>query len=290
MKTKFTLLLGVICTIASNAQTWTKSIPDIYNQPASTSYHFLSNEGQVINTDGNAEPNIKVETRGEYADVYYFNDKISTAVPIYEMVDYVDEIDYFIRYDLHFHGANYSSGTPTLHEATGINYNFYLPQTDPGAENVMAHSRLIYDDIYPGIDLNFYSSVTGPKMYMVVYPGGDETDIEFSLAGFNSLNVNSTSIVGSVPNYELTINQPVAYQFDQSNNTTELSWQPTFYESNGHIKMSFGTYDINEPLVLLFRDAEYSYSEKTTHGMRNLKWATYFGNSSPGMAVTPSGN
>lgn len=65
---KFLFVLVSIIPLSLFAQTWTKSIPDYFGQEASTSHHYVENEGQVINTDDNSEPSIKAECRGGYAD------------------------------------------------------------------------------------------------------------------------------------------------------------------------------------------------------------------------------
>ena len=86
-------------------------------------------------------------------------------------------------------GAN--NYAKTFQEAKGLTtLNYFLPQCGVnGITQVEGYNRLFTPNIYPNIDLHYYSNTFGLKMYFVVKPNTDGNNIVLNIAGANNATV-----------------------------------------------------------------------------------------------------
>ncbi len=71
--------------------------------------------------------------------------------------------------------------------------SFFRKFTSEGAiSDVSVYKKVIYENIYQGIDLVYYFTVDGLKYDFIVHPGGDVTNIQLSIDGAKKLRVDKS--------------------------------------------------------------------------------------------------
>lgn len=155
--------------------------------------------------------------------------------------------------------------------------NFYLPQTAPtGASQVPGYSRVLYEGIYAGIDMHFYSGSAGQKMAFVMRPGSNPSDLQLMFAGQDSLKVD---IWGNLKVYYngqyFILPQAVAYQVGAGNSIIPVNWTATYslIGGGGVVKFNFSAYNPAWPLVFQVG----ALPAQATDDLDNLCWSTYLG-------------
>ena len=122
--------------------------------------------------------------------------------------------------------------------------NFFLGN-DPShwAADCEAFGELVYESIYPGIDLRVYSNDFFLKYDFIVHPGADESQIRWTYEGdvearlsYNRLEVTNSVII-------LTEQKPIAWTMDSEQSQTSVTclyreyddgWGFTFPEDYDH--------------------------------------------------------
>lgn len=140
--------------------------------------------------------------------------------------------------------------------------NYYLGHCPDGLVNVHQYRKLVYKEVYPHIDLVFYTVEKGLKYDFVVYPGGDPADIGFTYNGASSFDITDNGNI-HVVNPVGSMDEFAPYAFQLSNNTktvVECNFKKTARS------ISFDVADYN-PLEVLVIDP-------------NLIWGSYFGGTS----------
>ena len=166
---------------------------------------FYENKGQIIDQNGNANPNVKyllnvgglnvqIKTDGFSYDVYEAKRTLKTDSKKYEKEavkstkkrpEY-DIEQQFHRVDITFVGANKN---PTIiAEGKSADYdNYYnLPHRPAGVENVHRFEKVIYKNLYSNIDLLFFkpADTLKPVEYnFIIHPGGKISDIKLQFQG-----------------------------------------------------------------------------------------------------------
>lgn len=118
-----------------------------------------------------------------------------------------------VRVETRFLGANHHSTAVAIDQNS--DYTNYFLGTDtqswaPGARNFQA---LLYQALYPGIDLKVYSTDQNLKYDFVVAAGADPLVIQFAYAGIEKAFLNSAGDLEVESGWPLFIEKkPVAYQ------------------------------------------------------------------------------
>ena len=148
-------------TATSDGDTYTtvrytpKSIlipPD--EEEASSALYFTENRGQLLDTEGDAVPEIKF-----YGDrqlpLHFFRDDRLILTPMLLHVDTTvnDIVD---RMDVFFNKAKNDARIYAL-EKREDQHNYYLAHIPEGRERVPLFNRLIHTDAFDGIDIQYYS-------------------------------------------------------------------------------------------------------------------------------------
>ena len=71
-------------------------------------------------------------------------------------------------------------------------FNYFTAACPPeGIKNVRQYSKITYKNIYPGIDLEFFTNEKhGYKYNFVIHPGGNINDIQLKIAGPEHILLN----------------------------------------------------------------------------------------------------
>ncbi len=157
--------------------------------------------------------------------------------------------------DLAFVGSNALAPTPYIWDPVPQHYNFYEQNTPQGVLGVTGGKRVIYENIYPNIDLHLYSNKWGPKMYIVVRPNGNPSNIKIQWSGHDSLKVDVDDYLKVwFGGKFLKLTQGMAYQ-QQGNTIVSVPWMANYVTTVGSptVGFTFGTYNPLLPLILMVR-------------------------------------
>jgi len=205
--------------------------------PQASAIRFQQTLGQIADTEGRVRWDIAFTAEANGARLYFRNDGISYVftvantgfedplcpnghLPLVEgeiKRGWSGEIKReCFRLDMTFTGCNPVPRIRADGELPGY-VNYYLPHCTDGITGVREYSRIIYENIYDNIDLEYFSKDGRMKYNFVVRPGGRVDDIimrydhggDLSLTGGGGLLV--TTPLGSTEE-----EAPYAYTLDES--------------------------------------------------------------------------
>ena len=226
--------------------------PDIYGDAGRGTSYLRKGMGQVLRTDGVPQGDIDfyyerlgpmgIHLRGKslvsFTLARTFNDSITP--------------DTLFRLDMRLRGDPELSAQ-AVGSSTGDSSNYYLGKYT--IERVPAYHRAVYEEVWPYIDVHYYHASTGPRMAIVVKPGGNPADIALRFAGQDSMNVNWQGALRAYMGERfITLEQAVAYQVDPLDQTgtlpTPLPWNGTYelVDDSVDVAFTFGGYDHALPL------------------------------------------
>ncbi len=165
---------------------------------------FIENKGQIIDQKNNPNPgvlyllntpgfNVQLRRDGFSYDVYSVEYKpnphplISTNHNSVNTKHHSDSLfkEYqFHRIDITLEGTNPECQIIPSNPLTEY-FNYFTASAHPeGIRNVRQYSKIIYKNIYPDIDLEFFTNEEhGYKYNFVIRPGGNINDIRLTIAG-----------------------------------------------------------------------------------------------------------
>ena len=264
MKTKLNLLLlafMLVMCIKTNAQ----GIPDPLEQIASADIGFVQNVGQVADESGNS---ISPNTGLYYHSVnslpvnYYFDNKVSIVYPKFHQDTLT--FDTLRRLDMTWKYSDVGNSViPSSFDTTATIYNFYLSHCASGCDQLNKYKGLLYQDVYPGIDLRVYSNSAYIKMYFVIKSGTNPDILHLKFNGQDNINVSSSLLTLTLGSNNFYLPSGIAYEFDANGNTTILNWLPNFVlQPDGSIQLtSNGSYHTNQTLVFEIGAPFYSKTD-----------------------------
>ncbi len=157
-----------------------------------------------------------------------------------------------------------------------------------------AFTSLTYNDIYPNVDVNYYSSNGSLKYDLIVKPGGEVKDIKLAYKGVNKLTLNTKTgnlqIQTSIGIFEEFA--PYTYQLiDNKKQKINSSYQL----EGSTLSFKVKSYDKNLPLVidptLIFSTHTGSTADNwgfsATYGPDESFFGGGIGRTQPGFPVTP---
>ncbi|BDS11570.1 DUF7948 domain-containing protein [Aureispira anguillae] len=231
---------------------------------------FEENKGQIQNHNNHAAPNVRYHyqkgalqlfmlpkgiayqfSKVHYPKGYQQNSKNLTPTERKEQERLRDQIRLeTYRMDMELVGANPNATIMT--EGKSQDYiNYYNKE----ALKVHSFQKLIYQDIYPGIDWVVYSTEQGLKYDFIVHAGADPNQIQIHFKDHETIKMNENgSFTISNRMGSITEQAPVSFQ-----GTHEISTQ--FQLSDHTISFKLANYDTNKDLII----------------DPSLIWATYYG-------------
>ena len=102
-----------------------------------------------------------------------------------------------------------------------ITYNNYFIGNDPAkwASECRIYQGITIKDIYPNIDLRYYTDNGLLKYDLIVNPGGNVADIQLKYQGVNNLQVKNRELIIGTSIGELKESAPYTYQYNEKGKT-----------------------------------------------------------------------
>ncbi len=225
--------------------------------PATTDAGFWENKGQYIDQNANLRPDLLYVYHGKAYKLqlkktsfsYELYKRIVDTLGVSEATGKLEiEKKYkFHRVDIELLGAN--PNVIIKHENKSETYkNYYLAHTQKDGVRAYNYKKITYQNIYPNIDLVFYSSYNGRnvlKYDFVIRKGGNIADIKLLYKGGDNFSIEKNDgllkINTSLGNF--TENIPFCYEKDTNNNV--LKSFTTNYELENNI-VTFKTENYNK--------------------------------------------
>ncbi|MEP7287232.1 MAG: SBBP repeat-containing protein [Chloroflexota bacterium] len=152
---------------------------------------------------------------------------------------------------LHFEGANTAPTITAADKLPGIVNEFIGKDPTQWHTNIPTYAGIVYQDLYPGIDLHYDGHVGQLKGTYTVAPGADPALIHWQYAGAagTHLNANNGDLVIDLPDGKtLTEQAPIAWQEYAGQ---RLPVAARYTQSNtGEIGFALDKYETTLPLVI----------------------------------------
>jgi hypothetical protein len=264
------------------------------NEPPAPNVLFYKNSGEILYSDLSSATDIEYYSRNTSPQFFFAKNSLSFLTRSKDTLGN-DSTD---RIDLDFIGSNKYSEISRF-EIQNEGYLNYFNSHCGGATgitNVKGSRRLMIPEIYPGIDLHYYSNEDGLKFYFVVMPYANPNaiwmnftgNVATSLGATNDLNISSSlSDFGfktpKIYNVSATISGPTV-----TFNTTAVTGALSNISGNSY-NFSIGAYNNMFPLVI-----EMEQKAVGVPTSNECMWSTFYGGTGyetmNGVVTDASGN
>jgi len=193
---------------------------------------FVENRGQL-------DQRVRFVVPGSEKTVYFASDGITIALQD-------GEGRYAVKID--FVGANPKT-TLRGEEREQAVFSYFRGKPEEWATGCATYSSVVYEDLWPGIDLVYRGEPGCLKYEFLVDPGADPRRIRLAVRGASSLERGDRGeLVARTPAGSLVDGAPVAFQLERD----ARSEVPAAYdiEDGGIFGFDLGAYDRSRPLVI----------------------------------------
>jgi hypothetical protein len=247
--------------------------PDAYAEDPSSTLNYYQNLGQLLDTDGDDVPEIKFVTTNSSPKTWCADDsRVSFTYVLPDTSGGTDDTLY--RIDMEFYGAYALDSDPLMVDTTSDTLNYFPPLDTVGITGIRGGKRIIYPDIYEGIDMQLYSNESGLKIYFVVDAEVDPTQLKLKFTGQDYLMVQQAYLLLGMSGESMAIPEAIAYQIDDNGDPEMMTWPALFYnEGSGVVSFEFDSYDVDRKLILMLSAPVVNKSQANG----NLCWSTFQG-------------
>jgi len=152
-------------------------------------------------------------------------------------------------YRVSFEGA--SDNIEVVPDKLQSEHNNYFIGNDPSkwATDCKIYNAVTYKNVYPGIDVRYYSDAGSLKYDIVINPGANPDNIALKYEGASRLSVKNSQLYVGTSVGEVKELYPYSYQFDKINGKTDVSCK---YEiKNGNtVKFKLKNFARDVPLII----------------------------------------
>lgn len=201
---------------------------------------FHENKGQLI--DQNHQKRNDILYYGSTQEMSYFLKQNGVSYQLYKKAEKTDDVT-IQRIDISWLGANVNARV----EATGKQKafeNFYNTADGKEILNVHSFEKVIYNDIYTGIDAKYYHQNSVLKYDYIIAPYADYKQISFKIEGADKIVLNEDGTVTlKTPLGDIKEGKPVAYQ---NGRKVEANW----VLQEDVLSFQLGHYDVSKEVVI----------------------------------------
>lgn len=245
--------------------------PDFSGEKPVSSLALETNRGQLLYTDGTPADEVLMFNQRTHPAIFVCKDHVSYVHHGVYVGDTVLQ-----RIDMSFDGANANYDIFKTEQVAGIT-NYYLPHIPDGVTRNKSYSRGVSNDIYPYIDLQHYSNISGMKNYYVVRSGGNYEDIIMKFDGATSVNINNENLNVVSELGTIHFEKPHVYYVNPGGQVVNMPFEVE-YELVGLNKVKFviPNYPSPQPMTLVIQ-MDQGHKDGVAKAIDNLMWSTYYG-------------
>ena len=163
---------------------------------------FVENVGQMMDTDRNERTDLKFHIVTHDMEVFFLEDRISYVMrsypslesPFYSEVERKDKTENMnvksYRYDLMFIDANEEMRVKGMGKVISDDRPVVRYYKGENVFKPKHFEKVVYEKVYPGIDLVFYLHEKGIKYDFIVQPGYDPEVIKMAYVGGEEMDLN----------------------------------------------------------------------------------------------------
>jgi gliding motility-associated-like protein len=130
-------------------------------------------------------------------------------------------------------------------------YSNYFIGNDPSKwqSNVKTFNAVLYKNIYPNIDVRYYSENGHLKYDLIVNPGGNVNNIRMRYEGADKLQIKNKELIIKTSVGDVKELYPYSYQFDQVKGKQETTCSYELVD-NKTVRFKVGSYSPNSTLII----------------------------------------
>ncbi|HVW61545.1 MAG TPA: hypothetical protein VHC48_15945, partial [Puia sp.] len=163
-------------------------------------------------------------------------------------VDTSDLLVHSHAYRVSFVGAN--EGVTIVPDKPAPGYDNYFIGNDPSkwARDCKIYQGVTYKDIYPNIDIRYYTDQGQLKYEIIVHPGGNVDQIAMQYEGADGLEIKKGQLLVNTSVGQVKELAPATFQFDQRG---RMPVKSRFAIKNGNtVQFKVGEYDTKATLII----------------------------------------
>jgi len=251
------ILLSCLLTLVSTMTGWAGTDPRAADLLRQKDLTFTENKGQIKDVQGAQRPDVLYTADVGSVKIFFRKNALSYVFPKVEEITRTEEakksffaktesaITRLYRVDMELEGAN-PAPTVLAQDAARAYSNYYLAHGK--FENVKSYRKLVYQNVYPNIDLMFYEAQGQMKYDFVVRAGGKVSDIRLRYTAADKLTLDANGALEAVnPLGKMVEDAPVSYVLD---GTTRNAVTSRFKLDKNLLTFEVGDYDKNQTLVI----------------------------------------
>ena len=237
---------------------------------------FIENVGQLLGTDGASAAKVKAYSMQYFPQMFIERDNtFSIALDARDTI--AATLDTIVKFTIKFIGDDLNPQSyVSLHEPLADEYNFVLGHLASPLLGLTSYRRVIYRDVYPYIDVHVYSNQWGPKLYMVMRPGSDPTDLHMKFIGQDSLIMDAFGYLRPyIDGRNIVMPKGLCYQ-EIGGNLVLVNAQLGYQLDQGSAEVNFlpVTYNPDYPLII---DISAIGPAGGANDILPPKWNTFYG-------------
>lgn len=239
---------------------------------------FTPNKGQLVDTKGEKRPDMLFFSQSAGAEVYFsrqgvhyvfrHTEELPTALAAQRQhgvegmaLEQRGLVVKQHRIDMEIVGGNPNVVVESADEKAEY-INYYLAHCPHGVDSVVTYGKLIYRDIYPRIDLVFYSVGNQLKYDFLVHPGGDVAAIALRYSAADKVELTEEGAVQAWTSLgNVKDERPWSYQEYTQGGIRQARVASRYDLHNNTIRFVVGAYDKERTLVI----------------DPGILWSTYYG-------------
>ncbi len=175
-------------------------------------------------------------------------------------------------YEVKFVGANPNPQIVPDKAMSSVNNYFIGNDPSKWASGCALYQAVVYKNLYPNIDVRYYTDNSKLKYDFIINPGGDPSKIVMQFDGADALNLKYGNLIVKTSVGDVTELAPVSYQFNVKERTTVKA---QFVVKGNTVRFKLDNYSKDLPLII---DPSLIFS--TFSGSKADNWgytATYDG-------------
>ncbi|MBM3175863.1 MAG: hypothetical protein FJZ93_09130, partial [Chloroflexi bacterium] len=153
-----------------------------------------------------------------------------------------------LQFSLNFIGANNDMRVKGNDPAKAIVNHFVGDDPDRWRTNIPTYREILYEGIYPNIDLRLYGKQGSINYDFIVHPGGNVADIKLAYAGVSNTRLHEAGMTAETLFGDIEQSQPFIYQ-QTGDAQVEVAGSFGLLDANTY-GFQVATYDVSLPLVI----------------------------------------